>query len=142
MTFLMRYQLGRQRSPVRLPESWPTPRNKRARRERDFLDSLVYSFIEGHRAPEGADQRSDLLSLLVSAMDEDGTQMTPTQLRDETMTLFLAGHKPRRKCSPGRGICLERIPRPRRGCTRNCTACWAAARRKHPTSRGSLICAP
>jgi cytochrome P450 len=93
MTFLMRYQLGRQRSPVRLPESWPTPRNKRARRERDFLDSLVYSFIEGHRAPEGADQRSDLLSLLVSAMDEDGTQMTPTQLRDETMTLFLAGHE-------------------------------------------------
>jgi len=31
--------------------------------------------------------------MLMSAMDEDGTQMTPKQLRDETMTLFLAGHE-------------------------------------------------
>jgi cytochrome P450 len=93
MTFLMRYQLGRQRSPVRLPESWPTPRNNRARRERAFLDSLVYGFIEEHRSHNGANHRGDLLSLLVSAMDEDGTQMTPQQLRDETMTLFLAGHE-------------------------------------------------
>jgi cytochrome P450 len=93
MTFLMRYQLSRQRSPVRLPETWPTPRNKRARRERDFLDSLVYSFIEEHRAQNGSNHASNLLSLLVSSMDEDGTQMTPRQLRDETMTLFLAGHE-------------------------------------------------
>jgi cytochrome P450 len=93
MTFLMRYQLSRQRSPVRLPESWPTPRNKRARREREFLDSLVYSFIEEHRLRGDTHPRSDLLSLLVSSLDEDGTQMTPKQLRDETMTLFLAGHE-------------------------------------------------
>jgi cytochrome P450 len=93
MTFLMRYQLGRQRSPVRLPESWPTPRNRRARREREFLDSLVYRFIEEHRSQGGGNHRGDLLSLLVSSMDEDGTQMTPMQLRDETMTLFLAGHE-------------------------------------------------
>ncbi len=45
MTFLMRYQLSRQRSPFRIPETWPTPRNKRAQRERDFLDSLVYRII-------------------------------------------------------------------------------------------------
>jgi len=93
MTFLMRYQLGRQRSPVRLPESWPTPRNRRARREREFLDSLVYRIIEEHRSRGGGDQRGDLLSLLLGAMDEDGSQMTPKQLRDETMTLFLAGHE-------------------------------------------------
>lgn len=93
MTFLMRYQLGRQRSPVRLPESWPTPRNRRARREREFLDSLVYRIIEEHRSRAGGDQRGDLLSLLLGAMDEDGSQMTPKQLRDETMTLFLAGHE-------------------------------------------------
>ena len=36
---------------------------------------------------------NDLLSLLMGAMDEDGSQMTPKQLRDETMTLFLAGHE-------------------------------------------------
>jgi cytochrome P450 len=93
MTFLMRYQLGRQRSPIRIPETWPTPRNKRALRERNFLDSLVYRIIEERRSQGNLNHRNDLLSLLMSAMDEDGTQMTPKQLRDETMTLFLAGHE-------------------------------------------------
>jgi cytochrome P450 len=93
MTFLMRYQLARYRSPIRIPEAWPTPKNKRALRERDFLDSLVYRIIEERRAQDNSNHRNDLLSLLMSAMDEDGTQMTPTQLRDETMTLFLAGHE-------------------------------------------------
>lgn len=93
MTFLMRYQLGRQRSPVRIPESWPTPRNRRARRERTFLDSLVYQFISERQTNGTSKHGTDLLSLLMGAMDEDGTQMTPQQLRDETMTLFLAGHE-------------------------------------------------
>jgi cytochrome P450 len=93
MTFLMRYQLGRMRSPVRIPESWPTPRNKRARRERGFLDSLVYRIIEDRQSQGNSNHRNDLLALLMSAMDEDGTQMTTRQLRDETMTLFLAGHE-------------------------------------------------
>ena len=93
MTFLMRYQLGRQRSPIRIPESWPTPRNRRAHRERNFLDSLVYQFISERQANGNSKHGTDLLSLLMSAMDEDGTQMTPQQLRDETMTLFLAGHE-------------------------------------------------
>jgi cytochrome P450 len=100
MTFLMRYSLSRQRSPVRLPESWPTPRNKRATRERAYLDSLVYRIIEqrqslakGANGANGEADHSDLLSLLMSAMDEDGSQMTPKQLRDETMTLFIAGHE-------------------------------------------------
>jgi cytochrome P450 len=93
MTFLMRYQLSRQRSPIRIPESWPTPRNKRAQRELDFLDSLVYHFIEERQSQGNSNHRHDLLSLLMSAMDVDGTQMTPKQLRDETMTLFLAGHE-------------------------------------------------
>jgi cytochrome P450 len=93
MTFLMRYQLSRVRSPLRIPETWPTPRNKRALRERDFLDSLVYRIIADRQSQGNPNQRGDLLSLLMSAMDEDGTQMTTRQLRDETMTLFLAGHE-------------------------------------------------
>jgi cytochrome P450 len=91
LAFLMRYQLWRQRSPLRLPESWPTPRNRRAMRDTKFLDSLVYGIIEEKRSLHG--EGNDLLSLLMSAMDDDGSQMTPQQLRDETMTLFLAGHE-------------------------------------------------
>jgi cytochrome P450 len=91
LAFLMRYQLWRQRSPLRLPENWPTPKNRRAMRELDFLNSLVYRIIEEKRTLHG--EGNDLLSLLMGAMDDDGTQMTPQQLRDETMTLFLAGHE-------------------------------------------------
>jgi len=91
LAFLMRYQLWRQRSPLRLPESWPTPRNRRAIRDMKFLDSLVYRIIEEKGTLDGGG--NDLLSVLMSAMDDDGSQMTPQQLRDETMTLFLAGHE-------------------------------------------------
>jgi cytochrome P450 len=92
MTFLMRYQLARQRSPLRLPQTWPTPKNRRSRRNREFLDSLVYGIIDERRAQPDPKQ-NDLLSLLIGAMDEDGSRMTPKQLRDETMTIFLAGHE-------------------------------------------------
>ncbi|HUJ29792.1 MAG TPA: cytochrome P450 [Candidatus Acidoferrum sp.] len=93
MTFLMRYSLGRARKPISIPANWPTPRNKRAAREYDFLDSLVYRIISDRQAQPISNHRNDLLSMLMGAMDEDGSQMTPKQLRDETMTLFLAGHE-------------------------------------------------
>jgi cytochrome P450 len=93
MTFLMRYSLGRARSPVNIPASWPTPKNQRANREYEFLDSLVYRIISERRAQGNSTHHTDLLSLLMGAMDEDGSQMTPKQLRDETMTIFLAGHE-------------------------------------------------
>src|ERR1700751_2291989 len=93
MTFLMRYSLRRARSPLRIPAGWPTPKNRRATKEFGFLDSLVYRIIEERKAQGNGHRHGDLLSMLMGAMDEDGTQMTPRQLRDETMTLFLAGHE-------------------------------------------------
>jgi cytochrome P450 len=93
MTFLMRYSLKRQRLPFRIPETWPTPDNRRANRELGFIDSLVYRIISERRAEANSDRRTDLLALLMGAMDEDGSQMTPQQLHDETMTLFIAGHE-------------------------------------------------
>src|SRR5579864_1037164 len=93
MTFLMRYSLRRARAPLRIPAGWPTPKNRRATKEFAFLDSLVYRIIEERKAQGNGHRHSDLLSMLMGAMDEDGTQMTPRQLRDETMTLFLAGHE-------------------------------------------------
>jgi cytochrome P450 len=93
MTFLMRYSLRRQRLPFRIPETWPTPDNRRADRELEFIASLVYRIISERQAEANSDHHTDLLALLMGAMDEDGSQMTPQQLHDETMTLFIAGHE-------------------------------------------------
>jgi len=90
---LMRYSLRRQRTPFRIPETWPTPANRRANRELQFIDSLVYWIISERRKEQNSNHHNDLLALLMSAMDDDGSQMTPEQLRDEAMTLFIAGHE-------------------------------------------------
>jgi cytochrome P450 len=91
LSYLMRYQIGRVRAAIRLPETWLTKGKRRADAEYQYLDSLVYRIIAERRA-SGVLGR-DVLSLLMGAMDEDGSQMTPRQLRDESMTLFLAGHE-------------------------------------------------
>jgi cytochrome P450 len=91
MTFLMRHFLRRARTPWRIPASWPTPANRRARREVEYMDSLIYRIISDRK--KDTQPRNDLLSLLMSAMNEDGSQMTERQVRDESMTLFVAGHE-------------------------------------------------
>jgi cytochrome P450 len=55
------------------------------------IDRIVYRIIAERRA-SGSDE-GDLLSMLLQAQDEDGSQMSDAQLRDEVMTLFLAGHE-------------------------------------------------
>jgi cytochrome P450 len=75
-----------------LPIWVPTPANLRARRAAKQLDDVIYRIIR-ERRQSPADQ-GDLLSLLLHARDEDdGSRMTDRQLRDEAMTLFLAGHE-------------------------------------------------
>src|SRR5262249_61441048 len=68
------------------------PRMRRARVARARLDAIIYRLIADRRA-SGRDH-GDLLSMLLAAQDEDdGTVMTDTQVRDEAMTIFLAGHE-------------------------------------------------
>lgn len=55
---------------------------------RDKTDALVYELIDQH--PGGGD---DVLSMLLAARHEDGSPMTPQELRDELMTLLVAGHE-------------------------------------------------
>jgi cytochrome P450 len=93
MIYLMRYSMRRQRLPVQIPENWPTPRNRRATRELKFMDSIIYRIIAERQAEKNSQPHNDLLDLLMSAMDEDGTQMTAQQLHDEAITLFVAGHE-------------------------------------------------
>jgi cytochrome P450 len=75
-----------------LPGVVPTPRNLRFRAALRALDRVVLSLI-AERRRDGAD-RGDLLSMLLAARDEDtGEGLTDRQLRDEVMTLLLAGHE-------------------------------------------------
>jgi cytochrome P450 len=69
----------------------PSPRNIRAKLGIKRLEKVIYRIIADRRA-NGRDT-GDLLSILLQAQDEDGTQMNDRQLRDETITLFLAGHE-------------------------------------------------
>jgi cytochrome P450 family 135 len=56
------------------------------------VDALIHEQIATRRA-EGAEARDDIFSLLLSARDEDGNGLTDAELRDELMTLVLAGHE-------------------------------------------------
>jgi cytochrome P450 len=70
----------------------PTPGNRRISRARQRLDETIYRIIEDRR--DSGEDRGDLLSMLLMAQDEEGSGgMSDDQLRDELMTLFLAGHE-------------------------------------------------
>jgi cytochrome P450 family 135 len=62
-------------------------------REMARIDRLIYEVIAARRAERGAAQRDDILSMLLSAVHEDGSGMTDRQLRDELLTLLVAGHE-------------------------------------------------
>lgn len=82
---------------LRFPEWIRTPRNRAMTRATAAIDALVFRIIEARRsASKGAAeaaQDDDLLSALLGATDEDGSRMSDRQLRDEILTLFLAGHE-------------------------------------------------
>jgi cytochrome P450 len=69
----------------------PFPQRRRFNRAVESLDTIIYGMIEKRRAHGAEDD--DLLSMLLEARDEDGSRMSDRQLRDECMTLFLAGHE-------------------------------------------------
>ncbi len=76
-----------------LLEKLPLPHVRRFQKARARLDDTIYRIIEERRRSN--EDRGDLLSMLLSARDEegDGGQMNDEQVRDEVMTLFLAGHE-------------------------------------------------
>ena len=75
---------------VQWPLWLPTPANYQLRRSLDRLNAVVDGFIaEKKKQPLG----NDLLSTMIAAQHEDGTRMSSQQLRDEAMTLYLAGHE-------------------------------------------------
>ena len=73
-----------------IPTWLPTPGNRQLAGATRRLDEVVYGIIRERRPDE---DRGDLLSMLLLARDEDGHGMSERQVRDEVMTLLLAGHE-------------------------------------------------
>ena len=105
---VMTTYLGVLDTGLRFPSAWPTPANLRLRRAVRQIDGVVRPVVAARLrasqaeepkgdvgASEGAKRpaRLDLLDMLLSARDDDGGRMSETQLRDEVVTLMLAGHE-------------------------------------------------
>jgi cytochrome P450 len=74
-----------------LLEKLPIPALRRAHASRQRLDALIYKMIADRRA-SGADH-GDLLSMLIAAQEDDGGGLTDEEVRDEAITILLAGHE-------------------------------------------------
>lgn len=75
---------------IHLPHKVPTPNNLRFKRSLRDLDEVVYGLIEQRKRSK--EQKDDLLSMLLESRDDGtGERMSEKQLRDEVMTLLLAG---------------------------------------------------
>jgi cytochrome P450 len=73
-----------------LPEQVPTPSRRRIQHARDRLDSVVYELIERRREDPG---EHDVISTLLDVTDDEGNTLSTEQIRDEVVTLLLAGHE-------------------------------------------------
>ena len=79
------------RRPFAIPDAIPIPGNIRYVRGVRRIDQLVTKIIRERR--QRGEDRGDLLSMLMLARDDDGQSMSEGQLRDEVITLLLAGHE-------------------------------------------------
>lgn len=89
MDFFLNYS----RSLKRLIPKWlPIPAHLRMRQVIKTIDRIIMQIIAQRRAAL-TDDATDLVSLLLRARDDDGNGLTDAQLRDEAITIFLAGHE-------------------------------------------------
>lgn len=80
--------------PFAMPAWAPLPRQARKRKELRLLDGLVRSHIRARRGGAGAGRDDDLLGMLLAARDEtSGAPLLEDEIRDQLMTIFLAGHE-------------------------------------------------
>jgi cytochrome P450 len=91
LTFGLHFTNDYVESLLPLPLWVPTPKNLRFSRAKETLDKLVYRIIDERRNGE---KKDDLLGMLMEATDEEtGRGMSNKQLRDEVITLVVAGHE-------------------------------------------------
>jgi cytochrome P450 len=78
-------------APLPMPPFIPTPNNLAMHAAVRRLDRIVYRIIEQRRRDPG--EHTDLLDMLLSAKNDDGSQLSDRQIRDEAMTILVAGHE-------------------------------------------------
>ncbi|QRG68483.1 cytochrome P450 [Brevibacillus choshinensis] len=88
----LKYVANKASSFIDIPLSVPTRSNRQFLESNETLDKTIYSLIEERRS--SGETGADLLGMLLAARDEDdGQGMTDEQVRDEVMTIFVAGHE-------------------------------------------------
>jgi len=70
-----------------------TGRIERFQRQRRAVDEMIFAEIARRREAADLEERTDVLSMLLLAQDEEGGRMTDAELRDELVTLVVAGHE-------------------------------------------------
>ena len=85
-----RYVLSRGMSPVRVPQSWPTPANRRMLAARRNLYAMCDRIISGHRAATETDK--DFVGLMMQSRTDGGASFDDEQIRDQVLLFMLAGH--------------------------------------------------
>jgi cytochrome P450 len=89
---LNEFAMKRIKSPIKLPLWLPVPRSFRFKKSREAIDAVIFRIIDSRRAHN--QPHDDLLAMLMETKDEEtGEQMTNLQLRDEVITIFVAGHE-------------------------------------------------
>lgn len=92
LTCTFQYFAAAVTNPLRLPLSWPTPQNRRVQQALARLNATIYRMIEERR--HCSEERHDLLSALLRVRDgEQGTSLSDRQIRNEALSLFVAGHE-------------------------------------------------
>ncbi len=88
---LLRSVIEQSQKIIHLPDWVPTPARQRKRWSIDTLHEITMDIIRQRRA--SGEDKGDLLSMLISAESETGERMTDEQVRDEALTIVLAGHE-------------------------------------------------
>ncbi len=92
LTVLLEETSEKMRAPIQIIPEWvPTAGNRRRQAAVRELDDIIMGIINERRLSN--EDQGDLLSMLMMADEEDGNHMTDKQLRDEAVTIVLAGHE-------------------------------------------------
>ncbi len=121
-------------APLVLPEWLPTAMNRHRRAARAVLYETIDRLIAERAAPRATPPtRATCCRCCCSRQDESGDRMSDDEVRDQLVTLFVAGHETTSNALTWTWFLLSSTRPRRRGCTPKSTPCWATGRRRWPT---------